>query len=164
MHSYRIFELLVAQPFNINFKDYQTLYKEISKEKTFIEVLRNIPKDKFVEPEKFEKFLQTYDYLVEYKSKENIKNTILEIGAKTGIFDYYLNTEINRTESTAGLKRFIDDAVGFSEIYKTSFLEEFYTYLKSIIADEETINTDKAPVSLNAVQLCTKYDNANRTH
>lgn len=162
MHSYRIFELLVAQPFNINLKDYQTLYNEISKEKTFIDVLRNIPKEKFVEPEKFEKFIQTYDYLREYKSKENIKNTILEIGSKTGIFDYYLNTEINRTESTAGLKRFIDEAVGFSEIYKTSFLEEFYTYLKSLQEDEETINTDKAPVSLNAIQLCTYHSSKGR--
>ena len=162
MHAFRIFQLLVAEPFCINPKDYQVLFTEVSKGKTFIDVLREIPEDKFVEPDKFKKFLQTYDYLREYKSKENIKNTILEIGAKTGIFDYYMNTSINRSESVAGLKRFIEEAVGFSDIYKTSFLEEFYTYLKSIIEDEEQISTEKAPVALNAVQLSTYHSSKGR--
>ena len=157
MHSYRIFELLVSKPFDIHPKDYQILYEEVSKGKTFIDVLRNIDKNKFIEPEKFENFLKTYDYLREYMSKENIKNTILEIGAKTGIFNYYLNTEINRTESISGIKKFLDEAEGFSQIYRTSFLEEFYNYIKSLMDDEERICTDKAPVSLNAVQLCTYH-------
>ena len=156
-YSYRIFELLVAPPFNINSKDYQVLYDEISKKKTFIDALREIPAEKFCEPAKMQNFLKTFDYLTEYKSKENIKNTILEIGAKTGIFDYYMNTEINRSENIAGLKRFLDEAVGFSEVYKTSFLEEFNTYLKSILEDEDTLKTEKAPVTLNAVQLCTYH-------
>lgn len=162
MHSARIFELLMMKPFSINPKDYQILYKEVSKTKTFVDALRSIPKDKFIESEKFENFLKTYDYLREYMTKENIKNTVLEIGAKTGIFDYYLNTEINQTESIAGLKKFVDEAVGFSEVYKTSFLEEFYTYLKSIIEDEDKICTDKAPVTLNAVQLCTYHSSKGR--
>ena len=155
--SYRIFELLVSEPFNIHPKDYQVLYQNISKGKTFVEVLRNIDRKDLIEPEKFEIFLETYDYLREYKTKENIKNTILEIGAKTGIFDYYLNNEINRTESIAGIKRFIDEAAGFSEIYKTFSLEEFCDYLKSVMQDDEKIRTDKAPVPLNAVQLSTYH-------
>lgn len=162
MHSARIFELLMMKPFSINPKDYQILYKEVSKKKTFVEALRSIPKENFVDGEKFENFLKTYDYLREYMTKENIKNTVLEIGAKTGIFDYYLNTEINQTESIAGLKKFVDEAVGFSEVYKTSFLEEFYTYLKSIVDDEDKICTDKAPVTLNAIQLCTYHSSKGR--
>ena len=162
MYSYRIFELLVSKPFDIHPKDYQILYEEVSKGKTFIDVLRNIDKNRFTEPDRFENFLKTYDYLKEYMSKENIKNTILEIGAKTGIFNYYLNTEINRTESIAGIKKFLDEAQGFSEIYRTSFLEEFYKYLKSLMEDEERICTDKAPVTLNAVQLCTYHGSKGR--
>ncbi len=156
-YSHRIFELLVAPPFNVNPKDYQILYDNVSKGKTFIDVLRNIDMSKLAEPQKFEDFLKTYEYLSEYKAKENIKNTILEIGSKTGIFDYYLNTDINRTENIAGIKKFIDEAAGFSEIFKTSFLEVFLDYLQSIINDDEKICTDKAPVTLNAVQICTYH-------
>lgn len=162
MHSFRIFQLLLVPPFGINPKDYQVLYRNVTQEKTFIDVLKNADWNEYREPEKLQNFLKTFDYLTEYKSKENIKNTILEIGAKTGIFDYYLNTKINRSESIAGLKAFIDEAVGFSEIYRTSFLEEFYTYLKSIIEDEETIRTEKSPVPMNAVQLCTYHGSKGR--
>ena len=162
MHSFRIFQLLTAQPFSINPKDYQELFNDVSKEKTFIDVLRRGEWNKYQEPEKLQNFLKTYDYLTEFKSKESIKNTILEIGSKTGIFDYYLNTDINRTESIAGLKCFIDEAAGFSDVYKTSFLEEFYTYIKAILEDEETLNTEKAPVNMNAVQLCTYHGSKGR--
>lgn len=162
MHSFRIFQLLTAQPFSINPKDYVVLFENVSKEKTFIDVLRSSEWEKYEDPEKLQNFLKTYEYLTEFKSKENIKNTILEIGSKTGIFNYYLNTDINRTESIAGLKCFIDEAVGFSEVYKTSFLEEFYTYIKAILEDEETLNTEKAPVNMNAVQLCTYHSSKGR--
>lgn len=162
MHSFRIFQLLTAQPFRIDPKDYTELFKEVSTEKTFIDVLRRGEWDKYQEPEKLKNFLKTYDYLTEYKSKENIKNTILEIGSKTGIFDYYLNTDINRTESIAGLKCFIDEASGFSDVYGTSFLEEFYTYIKALLEDEETLNTEKAPVNMNAVQICTYHSSKGR--
>ena len=63
MHSYRIFELLVSKPFDIHPKDYQVLYEEVSKGKTFVEVLRSIDKNRFVESEKFDNFLKTYYYL-----------------------------------------------------------------------------------------------------
>jgi DNA helicase-2/ATP-dependent DNA helicase PcrA len=56
----------------------------------------------------------------------------------------------------------VEEASGFSEIYRTSFLEEFYTYLKSILEDEETIKTEKAPVPLNAVQLLTYHGSKGR--
>ena len=95
--------------------------------------------------------------MLDYKTKENIKNTVLEIGAKTGIFNHYINTDLNKTESIAGLKRLIDEATTFSDIYKTSFLEAFVEYLDILNEDEIEILTEKAPVSLNAIQLCTYY-------
>ena len=49
----------------------------------------------FVNSFMVERFLETYDYLSTFKNNESIRNTVLEIGAKTGIFDYYLNFEIN---------------------------------------------------------------------
>ena len=171
MYSYRLFELLLSKPFNINPKDYQILHNEISKYDSFIDAMKAIPKEKFYKREnctetedytEIEDFIKTYDYLNEYKTTETIINSILKIGAMTGIFDYYLNNDINRTENIAGIKRFIDEAVGFSEIYQTSSLEIFCDYLKAILRDEEKIKTEKAPVTLNAVQLCTYHSSKGR--
>lgn len=162
MNSFRIFQILTAQPFSINPKDYVALFEDVSKAKTFIDVLREGDWNKYEDAKELKNFLATYDYLTEFKSKESIKNTILEIGAKTGIFDYYLNTDINRTENIAGLKCFIDEAVGFSEAYKSIYLEEFNKYIIDILNDEETINTEKAPVNMNAVQLCTYHGSKGR--
>ena len=162
LNSFRVFQLLLAQPFGINSKDYVKLYEGISKYKTFIEAIREIPKEEFIEPEKIEKFIKTYDYLLDYKTKENIKNTVLEMGAKTGIFNHYINTDLNKTENIAGLKRLIDEAEAYSDIYKTSFLEAFVEYLQILNDDEIELLTEKAPVSLNAIQLCTYFASKGR--
>ena len=162
MYSNKFFSLLMAPPFNIAPKDYQILYKNVSKKRTFIDAIKITPKEELLEPEKIKNFIKTYEYLKKYKTKENIKNTILEIGSKTGIFDYYLNTDLNKTENIAGLTKFIDEAKSFAEIYKTSFLEEFLDYIKAILNDEEQIVTEKAPVPLNAIQLCTYHSSKGR--
>ena len=90
-YSHRFFQLLLTKPFSINPKDYIKIEEETSKHKTFIEAIKKTPQSEFVEPNKIEKFIKTFEYLSDYKTQENIRNTILEIGAKTGIFDYYLN-------------------------------------------------------------------------
>lgn len=162
LHSFRIYQLLLAKPFAINPKDYLTLYNKISTKETFIEALREIPSSEFIEPEKIESFIKTYDYLSVYKTKETIKNTVLEIGAKTGIFDYYLNNELNQSENIMGLKRLVDEAASYSDIYKAGFLEEFVEYLRVLSEDGLEILTEKAPVSMNAVQLCTYYASKGR--
>lgn len=70
LHSYRVFQLLLAQPFGINPKDYQRLYDNISKEKTFIDVIRTIPREEFLEPEKSKilfKLMTIYLYIKQKK-------------------------------------------------------------------------------------------------
>lgn len=157
LYSDKIFKLLLAKPFNINAKDYMQLYEKRSNNKSFIESMREISPELFIEPEKIKTFVQVFDYLLQYKANESLKNVILEIGSKTGIFDYYLNSEINRTENIAGIKKLIDEANGFSDVNKTISLEEFVEYLNVALEDDIEIKTDKAPVPLNAVQLSTYY-------
>ena len=157
LNSDKIFKYLLSKPFNINAKDYEVLYNEKSKNKSFIDTIRNIEPSKFLEPQKIEKFITTFDYLNEYKNNESLKNVVLEIGAKTGIFDYYLNSPINKTENIAGLKKIIDEADGFTQVYKAISLEDFVEYLDIALRDDISIKTDKAPVCLNAVQLSTYY-------
>ena len=157
LHSDKIFKLLMSQPFNICAKDFSRLYEKRTMTKSFIDSIRVIDRNEFLEPDKITNFLDTYDYLLKYKSNESLKNIVLEIGSRTGIFDYYLNSEINRTENIAGLKRLIDEAVGFAQISKTIGLEDFVEYLEIALRDDIEIKTEKAPVPLNAVQLSTYY-------
>lgn len=157
LHSDKIFKVLLSPPFNINPKDYMTLYERRSMEKSFIESIKALPLNSFLEPEKIKNFVEIFDHLTTFKANENLKTTILEIGAKTGIFDYYLNSEINRCENIAGLKKLVDEAIGYSDVNKSIGLEDFVEYLNIALNDDIEIKTDKAPVTTNAVQLSTYY-------
>ena len=156
-YSHKVFQILLSQPFNVSAKDYRLITENCSKFPTPLDCIRSFKDEDFEEGSKLKIFLQTYDYLSAYKTSENIKNTLLEIGSKTSIFDYYMNFEINRTENISALKKLIEEASAYSEIYKTSLLEEFVNHLEILQNDEIDILTDKAPVTFNAVQLSTYH-------
>jgi len=162
LYSDKIFRLLLSKPFSINSKDYMKLYEKRSMNKSFIDSMRQIDKNELQEPEKIENFIKVFDYLQDFRANESLKSVILEIGAKTGIFDYYLNSEINRTENIAGIKRLLDEGFGFSDVGKSAGLEEFVEYLNIALDDDIEIKTEKAPVPLNAVQLSTYYSSKGR--
>ncbi|MCM1339429.1 MAG: ATP-dependent helicase, partial [Muribaculaceae bacterium] len=157
LNSDKIFKLLLNKPFSIHPKDYAKLFENSSIDKTFIDSMKKLDPSEFVEPERIKNFTAVYDYLQGYKSSETLKNIVLEVGAKTGIFDYYLNSEINRCENIAGLKKLTDEACDFSDISKTVNLEDFVEYLDIAFKDDIEIKTAKAPVPLNAIQLSTYY-------
>lgn len=152
-----LLQLLLCRPFSINSADYVIIDENKSKSKNFISSIKEIPPSLFVQQDKVEYFLKTFDYLFNFKSKESVKNTLLEIGVRTGIFDYYLNDDVNRVENVAGLKKLLDEAVGYSEIYDTPLFDGFVEYITALSEDDEKINTDKAPVAINAVQLSTYH-------
>lgn len=164
LHSDKIFKLLLLPPFNINSKDYETLFIQRSKYKTFIEAMKLIDKSEFSEPEKIVDFILTYDYLQNYRANETLKNVVLEIGAKTGIFNYFINSEINRNENIAGIKKITDLASEFSDSFNSISLEDFVGYLDIAYSGETIIKTDKAPVTLNAVQLTTYHSSKGKEY
>lgn len=156
LYSDSLYKLLLLPPFNIDAQDYVELHKVHSKDNSFIESLRNIknPKNKIM----INKFLSDYDYLKKYSADETVRNIVLETGARTGIFNEFLNCEINKEENIAALKKFVDVAEEFSQTHKQISLEEFVDYLITTENDNDLdILTDKAPVPLNAVQLMTYH-------
>ena len=157
LYSDKIFKMFFFKPFSFNPLDIEYIYEEKSKDKSIIKILENLDKEKLKEPEKIEKFVKDFYYLKEYSTNESLKNVVLEIGARTGIFDYYLNSEINKTENISGLKKFIDEAKSFSEVNNSILLEDFIEYLDISIEDNIIIKTDKAPYPMNAIQLSTYY-------
>ena len=157
LHSDKFFKLVLSRPFNIHPKDYETIYNQKSYYKSFVDMIKGVNKEEFIEPDKIEKFLKIFEHLSAYKTNETLKNVVLEIIGKTGLADYYINSDINRIENISGLKKLIDEAVDFSNLHKKISLEEFVEYLEMCIQDEIEIKTDKAPLAMNAIQLTTYH-------
>lgn len=157
IHSDKFFKLVLSKPFNIHPKDFELLYNKKSQHKSLVDLLKSVQAKEFIEPEKITEFIKTFEYLRGYKTNETLKNIILEIGKKTGIFNYYINSETNRIENISGLKKLVDEAQDFSNIYKKISLEDFVEYLDMCLEDEISITTDKAPIAMNAVQLSTYH-------
>lgn len=157
IHSDKFFKLVLSKPFNIHPKDFELLYNKKSQHKSLVDLLKSVQAKEFIEPEKITEFIKTFEYLLGYKTNETLKNIILEIGKKTGIFNYYINSETNRIENISGLKKLVDEAQDFSNIYKKISLEDFVEYLDMCLEDEISITTDKAPIAMNAVQLSTYH-------
>lgn len=157
-YSDKLLKLLLLPPFNINALDFVKILENISKEKTIINSIKET-KD-WHDKEIINTFIKTYDELREYQTNENLKNVIMEIGARTGIFKYFINEEVNKLENISALKKIIDEAEDFTKNYKKITLEEFVDYLLLIQNenDEDTdIFLDSPDYTINAVQLLTYH-------
>ncbi len=159
-YSDSIFKLLLLEPFNIDPADYVKLQQKSSIDKTFIETMKN--KKDFINQSKIDNFLKTFDYLNKFQTNESLRDVVVETGAKTGIFDYFLNSEINKSENILGLKKLIDTAVEFCEDYRKINLADFIEFLEIAQLDNIEIKTDKPPIPLNAVQISTYHSSKGR--
>ncbi|MBP3820772.1 ATP-dependent helicase [bacterium] len=160
LHSDKFFKLILSKPFSFHPKDFEIIYNKKAQNKCFADCIKLVDFNEFYEPEKVKKFIKTFDYLTEYKTNETLKNIILEIGYKTGIFGYYINSELNQTENIAGIKKIIDEASDYSQ--KQVMLEDFVEYLEMALLDDIPIKTSKAPTPMNAVQLSTYHSSKGR--
>jgi DNA helicase-2/ATP-dependent DNA helicase PcrA len=157
----KLLKLLLSPPFEINPVDFTKILDGISKDKSFIETIKEIKT--WTDKEKIEKFITAYDNLNEYKNNETTKNIVLEIMAQTKILDYFANTEINRTENIAALKKIVQEAGEFYDNFQKPCFEEFVEYLLMIQNDNELdIEIDSPPVTLNAVQILTYHGSKGR--
>ena len=162
LNSDKIFKLLLLDPFKINPVDYMKLYQKRSINKAFIKSMREI--DDFVEKDKIDNFIKTFDYLKSYQTNETLRNIVIEIGSKTGIFNYYLNSEINKIENIAAIKKIIDEADDFTKAYKDITLIGFVEYLQMLQNEEIALLIQKAPIEMNAIQLSTYHSSKGKEY
>lgn len=163
LNSDKMLKLLLLPPFSIDAKDYETLLLNLPKDGSFIKTMRELLAiKKFADCDKIRNFLSVFDDLQSYRANETLKNVVLQIGVKTGIFQHFFEAEINRNENIAGLKKLVDEAVNYSSTEGKILLEDFTQYLKMAYDGETTIKTDKAPVKYNAVQLSTYHSSKGR--
>ncbi len=114
--------------------------------------------------EKLKNFIETYEYLRNYIVSENYANAILEIGNKTGIFQYYVNDNLNRMENVKGIQKLLDEADSYFTVHndrEKSFVQ-FVDYLTKMLENDIEINLDKEDKPLDAVQLSTYHSSKGR--
>ena len=114
--------------------------------------------------EKLTDFIETYNYLKDYTVSEFYTNSLLEIGSKTGLFDFYLNQDINKLENIKGIKKLLDEADSFFATHKNTedTFSMFVEYLTTMIDSGIKILLDKEEKPLNAIQLTTYHSSKGR--
>ncbi len=163
--SDKLFGLLLSEPFKIDQQDYNKILEEKrlwkkGESSDFITLMRNLKGWK--NPEKITKFLETFDYLQDYASSNNLRNTIVEIINRTGLLTYFYKSGKNRSENLAGIRKIISEATDFQNSDSTKNLSDFVKYLDDCFENEIDINLDKDSVVQNAVQLMTYHGSKGR--
>ena len=143
---------------------YKTLFENIS---DYINKKEN-PKDSETKPEakpELKEFLDTYNYLRDYITSENYKISLLEIGQRTDIFDYYFNKDIiNKAENIKGIKKLLELADGYFSVNTNQYnsFSLFVDYLSKMLESGTKIKLDKEDKPTNAVQLSTYHSSKGR--
>lgn len=163
--SDKLFGLLLSEPFKIDQQDYNKILEEKrlwkkDESSDFITLMRNL--NGWKNPEKITKFLETFDYLQDYASSNNLRNTVVEIINRTGLLTYFYKSGKNRSENLAGIRKIISEATDFQNSDSTKNLSDFVKYLDDCFENEIDINLDKDSVVQNAVQLMTYHGSKGR--
>ena len=161
----KLFGLLLSEPFKIDQQDYNKILEEKrlwkkDESSDFITIMRNL--NGWKNPEKITKFLETFDYLQDYASSNNLRNTVVEIINRTGLLTYFYKSGKNRSENLAGIRKIISEATDFQNSDSTKNLSDFVKYLDDCFENEIDINLDKDSVVQNAVQLMTYHGSKGR--
>ncbi len=114
--------------------------------------------------DKLRKFISTYEYLKNYITNENYANALLEIGNKTGIFEYYFNDSINQRENVSGIKKLLGEAEAYFTIYRNqeNSFSHFVDYLTKMLEGGIKVPVEKEENPQNAVQLSTYHASKGR--
>lgn len=150
-YSDKLFKLLMLPPFNVDPESFMKIYDAASRHKTFIEAIDSLKEED--KTEEIKKFITVFRELDSIKKGETVYNFVMKCAAKTGLFEFFLNCETNRTENILGLQTLLNEASAFSEQYRQVTLEEFVEYLE--MASANGICAEKFSENMNAVQLTT---------
>lgn len=162
--SDKLFGLLLTEPFCINLNDYNTLKNEFQrqalKNNDFIANMKQM--SFWVDADKINNFVKTFDYLKSFCAVNNLYDTVIEIINRTGILDYYYSSEINKLENILGIKKIVDEASDLMRLNKSADLNDFVSRLEYIHKNNIEVLTDKSSVIQNAVQLLTYHASKGR--
>lgn len=164
IHSDKLFAIPMCHPFDFNPYDYSFLLEKTRADKSlnFISTIKKYLNNDWKESEKIKKFVETYDELKEKVSKSDLKNLIKEVIEKTGILEFYNNSEIDNEDNLNALEKLIEEAWSFQKIHKSIFLNEFLEHLNIAYQNELSIEISKNESKQNAVQLMSLHGSKGR--
>lgn len=165
LSSDKLFGLILSEPFKIDLEDYNKILheKRLFKKDSpndFISLMKTLSDWK--NPEKIQNFLDTFFYLQEYSSTNDLRNTIIEILNRTGILEYYYKTELNRIENLLGIKKILAEATDFANLNLATGISDFVDYLDEGLQNDIDMCLDKDSIIQNAVQLTTYHGSKGR--
>ena len=159
----KLFALLSNEPFKIKDDDLANLL--ILSRKTndnWYKILADNLDTVFSKSEEIKKFLDIYSQLRSKKSYTPLMSFIYETITKTGILEYFINSNEEKFENTSAIQRLIDEARSYSLIHKTSTLDDFISHLDSYNKSNIKIELPKNTYQNNAVQLLTYHGSKGR--
>ena len=158
LYSDKLFGLLISKPFDFELADYNFLLEQNRlNHLDFIANLRLNREHEWVNREKVENFLTTFESLKDYKSAETLKNLIVAVINKTGLLKYFVENEVNRVENVFAIKRIVDEAQAFMNLHESASLTDFIAHLDMAFESGIPITIDKDEYTQNAIQLVTLH-------
>ncbi len=164
-YSDKLFGLLLSEPFCFDNEDYSYLLTQnrfnhkdlITNIKLSIEENHSWKNDT-----KVKTFIHIFDSLLGLKSSLNIKDLIIEVINKTGILEYYLKNDVNKSDNIYAIKKIIDEARVYMFLHKGCWLGDFLEYIDTAFESNIPIVIDKEDYTQNAVQLVTLHGSKGR--
>lgn len=161
----KLFGLLLSEPFNFDNADYSYLLsKNRINHKDLISNIRLGIEENYAwgNPLKVKSFINTFDKLLKLRNSLNIKDLIVEVINSTGILEFYLNSEVNKSDNIYAIKKIIDEAQAFMFLNKGCWLKDFLDHLDTAFESNIPIVIDKEDYTQNAVQLVTLHGSKGR--
>jgi len=155
LHSDKLFAIPMCHPFNFNPYDYSFVLEKnrADKDLNFISAIKQNLDYDWKEPKKIKKFIATYEELKEKVSKSDLKLFIKDVLEKTGVLEFYTNSEIDTEDNINALEKLLQEAQKFQKIHKSIFLNEFLEHLDIAYQNELSIEIAKDESKQNAIQL-----------
>ena len=164
MYSDKLFALLLSEPFKFDLEDYNYLIEQnrLNHNDLITNIYEKIKSHTWKNKQSIKKFIDTFEYLNKIKANENIKNLIIETVNRTGILEYFLDCEVNRTENIYAIKKIIDEAQGLLSRNPSVSLKDFLEHIDNSFSSNIPILIDKEEYTQNAIQLLTIHSSKGR--
>lgn len=163
VHGDKLFKIISSAPFSFDDDDVAFLLSEKRKNrKDFIFNLRANLSRNWANKATIKNFLDTFDTLAKLKSHLGISSFLGMLVSKTGILNYYINSEINKIQNAGAIKKIFDEAEIYAKSHPGAGIDDFTDELDFALNEKISLPAYKDDSVDNAVQLVTLHKSKGR--